>query len=165
MISLILINNLIFRLIKAPLFLMISLFLKVLLICITIGLISQTFWFSYILFLIFIGGILILLIYLISLISNDKLNLKRIKTLNLVFFLFIVLLLIFFKSPFFTNSLDLHNFSFLKHIFQENSLNLNKLYSFPTNIINILLINFLFFILVITLKIIDFFYGPFRANL
>jgi NADH-ubiquinone oxidoreductase chain 6 len=47
----------------------------------------------------------------------------------------------------------------------ENSINLNKLYNFPTNLITLLLINYLFLTLVAVVKITNIFYGPLRQKL
>lgn len=46
----------------------------------------------------------------------------------------------------------------------ENNLLLNKLYNFPTNIISILLIIYLFFTLIAIVKITNIFEGPLRPK-
>lgn len=45
---------------------------------------------------------------------------------------------------------------------QENSIILNKLYNYPTNLINLLIINYLFLTLIAVVKITNIFYGPLR---
>lgn len=47
-------------------------------------------------------------------------------------------------------------------LLKENSLRLNKLYNYPTNIITILLINYLLITLIAIVKITKLFYGPLR---
>ena len=47
-----------------------TLLIQTILVSIISGLITKTFWFSYILFLVFLGGILVLFIYVTSLASN-----------------------------------------------------------------------------------------------
>lgn len=44
----------------------------------------------------------------------------------------------------------------------EDILSLNKIYNFPTNLITLLLINYLFLTLLITVKITKKNYGPLR---
>lgn len=44
----------------------------------------------------------------------------------------------------------------------ENSLSLNKLYNYPTNLINILLINYLLITLIAIVKITNLSKGPLR---
>lgn len=53
---------------------------------------------------------------------------------------------------------SLIQFSFIN----EDIISLNKIYNFPTNIITILLINYLFLTLLITVKITKKNYGPLR---
>lgn len=101
---------------------------------------------------------------MVSLIPNEKFKIIKFKY-NILFYILIILFILFFKSFQIYNNLEIYEFSLIKRIFQENSINLNKLYNFPTNIINILLITFLFFILIVNLKITNFFLGPFRKNL
>lgn len=47
----------------------------------------------------------------------------------------------------------------------ENTTNLNKLYNFPTNLITLLLINYLLLTLIAVVKITDIFYGPLRPKI
>merc|ERR1739838_23170 len=54
-----------------PLAIGLALLFQTILICCTTGLSNLSFWFSYILFLIFLGGILVLFIYVTSLASNE----------------------------------------------------------------------------------------------
>nr|QLY89746.1 NADH dehydrogenase subunit 6 [Notidobia ciliaris] len=53
-----------------PLMMVIMIILISLTICFMMGMMNSSFWFSYIMFLIFIGGLLILFIYISSLTSN-----------------------------------------------------------------------------------------------
>lgn len=128
----------------------------------------KTFWFSYILFLIFLGGILVLFIYVTSLASNEIFNFSfktflftiiRIR-IFIIFTLFIDKTLII---PYFLNyenkSIDIIN-TFLP----ENSLILNKLYNFPINIITIILIIYLLLTLIAVVKITNIFEGPLRPK-
>lgn len=52
----------------------------------------------------------------------------------------------------------------IKNLLIENCLTLNKLYNFPTNILTILLIIYLFLTLVAVVKITNVFEGPLRPN-
>jgi len=61
----------IFSTIKHPLAMGLILLIQTIFICLLRGLLIKSFWFSYILFLIFIGGILVLFIYVTSLASNE----------------------------------------------------------------------------------------------
>lgn len=129
----------------------------------------KTFWFSYVLFLIFLGGILVLFIYVTSLASNEIFSFST----KILIFSFI--LITFFVSLLLVIDLNLINLSFiqnneiiikniLENFINENSINLNKLYNTPTNLITILLINYLFLTLVAVVKITDIFQGPLRPK-
>ena len=135
------------------------------LISITIGIFTQTFWFSYILFLIFIGGILVLFIYVTSLSSNEIFSFS-IKLRILFCFYFIISCILYYlfdKTYIETFILNNEINSLIKFSFiYEDLISLNKIYNFPTNIITILLINYLFLTLLITVKITKKNYGPLR---
>lgn len=143
-----------------------TLLIQTVLICLRTGLITKTFWFSYILFLIFLGGILVLFIYVTSLASNEIFNLS-IKLALFSFIIFIILSiisLIIDKNTFISFLLnnEIKSISNLYTYFSENSLSLNKLYNFPTNLITILLINYLLITLIVIVKITKLFKGPLR---
>lgn len=136
-------------------------------IVIYIGRISQSFWFSYIIFLVFIGGLLILFIYTISLIFNKKFFLIKNYILILtIFILIIVLFILFLKFSFYLyfNNNEIFFINFIKTNLLENSLNLNKLFNFPNFYINLLIIRYLFFILIVSVKITNFYFGPIRIK-
>lgn len=52
----------------------------------------------------------------------------------------------------------------LNSFINEDSISLNKLYNFPTNILTILLINYLFLTLIAVVKITNIFEGPLRPK-
>lgn len=128
----------------------------------------KRFWFSYILFLIFLGGLLVLFIYVTSLASNEMFNFSN----KIIFFLLIIFFLIFStfllldKLVILNNLINQENenLNFMKSFIIENSLNLNKLYIFPINLTTILLIMYLFFTLIAVVKITNIFEGPLRPK-
>ena len=68
---LIIATSILFLRLSHPLAIGLGLLFQTILICCTTGLSNISFWFSYILFLIFLGGILVLFIYVTSLASNE----------------------------------------------------------------------------------------------
>lgn len=126
----------------------------------------KTFWFSYILFLVFLGGILVLFIYITSLASNEIFSLSIKLIILFIIRLIIIRIIILLRDRFiltniFNNEIEIiYNINLL---IKENSLNLNKLYNYPSNLITLLLINYLFFTLIIAVKITNFFFGPLRT--
>nr|YP_010587285.1 NADH dehydrogenase subunit 6 [Allobaccha apicalis]WAB45765.1 NADH dehydrogenase subunit 6 [Allobaccha apicalis] len=150
-----------------PLSMGLMLLIQTLMICLISGLMTKTFWFSYILFLIFVGGMLVLFIYVTSLASNEMFSFSTKMISILIINLTISLLLILFmdKMIFMFNSLNIEMNSILNlnNFISENTLNLNKLYNYPTNMITILLINYLLITLIAVVKITKLFYGPIRS--
>jgi NADH-ubiquinone oxidoreductase chain 6 len=138
------------------------------LICLITRFFGQSYWFSYVLFLIFLGGILVLFIYVTSLASNEIFNfsikLFRIFWITVIFSLIIIwfldksLLINYFKN------IELININFIKSFINENNLILNKLYNFPINFITIILIIYLFLTLIAVVKITNVFEGPLRPS-
>nr|YP_010895324.1 NADH dehydrogenase subunit 6 [Victoriana melanorrhina]WJW73915.1 NADH dehydrogenase subunit 6 [Victoriana melanorrhina] len=150
-----------------PLSMGIMLLIQTMMICCISGLMTKSFWFSYILFLIFVGGMLVLFIYVTSLASNEMFTLSmKMLLLLLVNMMIMTILMIFMdKMILMFNSLnnEMISISLLNSYILENTLNLNKLYNYPTNIITILLINYLLITLIATVKITKLFYGPLRS--
>nr|YP_010895181.1 NADH dehydrogenase subunit 6 [Meliscaeva auricollis]WJW73720.1 NADH dehydrogenase subunit 6 [Meliscaeva auricollis] len=150
-----------------PLSMGMMLLVQTVMICCISGLMAKSFWFSYILFLIFIGGMLVLFIYVTSLASNEMFTLSmKMVTMLLVNLMILMVMMIFMdKMILMFNSLnnEMISISYLNNYIMENTLNLNKLYNYPTNMITILLINYLLITLIATVKITKLFYGPIRS--
>ncbi|YP_010691352.1 NADH dehydrogenase subunit 6 (mitochondrion) [Drosophila tropicalis] len=164
--SLILTTSIIFINMIHPLAMGLTLLIQTVLICLIAGLMTKSFWYSYILFLIFLGGMLVLFIYVTSLASNEMFNLSIKLTLFSFFLMFIFTMISFFIdktsiSFFFMNN-EMESIFNLNSYFLENSLSLNKLYNFPTNFITILLMNYLLITLIVVVKITKLFKGPLR---
>nr|AVN67653.1 NADH dehydrogenase subunit 6 [Parcoblatta lata] len=142
-----------------PLAMGLILLIQTVLISIISGLMSQSFWFSYVLFLIFLGGMLILFIYVTSLASNEMFFMSMkitISTIFIIMFSFIILYL--FKSLFIQNQ-EMLNFWMNKNPLYTS---ITKLYNQPTGIITILLASYLFLTLIAVVKITNIFKGPLR---
>nr|WGO57792.1 NADH dehydrogenase subunit 6 [Jacobsonina sp.] len=142
-----------------PLAMGLILLIQTVMISLITGMLSQTFWFSYILFLIFLGGMLILFIYVTSLASNEMFFLSTkiiISMIPTMIIIFLTLLLI--KSP------VMQNQEMTLFMSMNNSIinSLVKLYNQPTGIITILLASYLFLTLIAVVKITNIFKGPLR---
>nr|YP_010157574.1 NADH dehydrogenase subunit 6 [Anopheles sacharovi]QRF92870.1 NADH dehydrogenase subunit 6 [Anopheles sacharovi]QYJ55420.1 NADH dehydrogenase subunit 6 [Anopheles sacharovi]QYJ55433.1 NADH dehydrogenase subunit 6 [Anopheles sacharovi]QYJ55446.1 NADH dehydrogenase subunit 6 [Anopheles sacharovi]QYJ55459.1 NADH dehydrogenase subunit 6 [Anopheles sacharovi] len=161
-----LIISFIFMQMKHPLSMGLMLLTQTFLTCLLTGIYVKTFWFSYVLFLIFLGGMLILFIYVTSLSSNEMFTMSfSLTTLSLfIFFMMIMMFFIIDKSLIeqFISNMEMEKFSINNNLINENILFLNKMYNFPTNLITLLLINYLFLTLLVTVKITKKFYGPLR---
>lgn len=132
--------------------------------------IISTYWFSYILFLTFLGGLLVLFIYVSRIASNEIFKIYN-NQLIIIFFIFIfiaIFLFFFYKNNWINLSFnyEINNF-FNKILFfnNENKINLSKLYNEQTFILIIILIIYLFITLIAIVKITNIFYGPLRTSI
>nr|AXS66538.1 NADH dehydrogenase subunit 6 [Curculionoidea sp. 21 KM-2017] len=131
------------------------LLIQTVLISLLSGLIFNNFWFSYILFLVMIGGMMILFIYMTSIASNEKFNLP--KNTMILFFSCMILMLCFMTiiqdnlslSMILYKSTKWMNMSLMNYIF-----NLNKFYNLPNIQIFIIMVSYLLITLIVTMKII-----------
>nr|YP_010397548.1 NADH dehydrogenase subunit 6 [Boreoheptagyia brevitarsis]UQJ73457.1 NADH dehydrogenase subunit 6 [Boreoheptagyia brevitarsis] len=163
-----LIASTIFMQMKHPMAMGMMLLIQTLLICLITGNYSKTFWFSYVLFLIFLGGMLVLFIYVTSLASNEMFSFSmKIFILSFLMLFFLLFLTLILDNSIISNFMmnnEMNSFYDMKSFISENSISLNKLYNFPTNMITILLINYLFLTLIAVVKITNIFEGPLRPK-
>nr|QVL29509.1 NADH dehydrogenase subunit 6 [Ceratitis rosa] len=161
-----LITSFIFIQMNHPLAMGLMLLIQTIQICLLTGLMAKSFWFSYILFLIFLGGMLVLFIYVTSLASNEMFSLSmKLTTISLIIFSIIMIVYILLdktSSSFFIHNNEMQPIHHLNMLMKENSLNLQKLYNYPTNFLTILLMNYLLITLIAVVKITKLFYGPLR---
>nr|QTC08237.1 NADH dehydrogenase subunit 6 [Nigronia serricornis] len=151
-----------FTLMNHPLAMGLILLIQTILISLITGFMMQTFWFSYILFLIMLGGMLVLFIYMTSLASNELFYFSM-KSLSINMGILTTLFLFFvwyFPYNNFLN-LDMNNFK-LTSIYTENNMELLKLYNFPTMNLTLMLVIYLFLTLIIVVKITNINQGPLR---
>nr|AXS65758.1 NADH dehydrogenase subunit 6 [Tenebrionoidea sp. 21 KM-2017] len=153
-----LILSLIFIMLQHPLSLGLILLSQTITISMISGNFCYNFWFSYIIFLIMVGGMLILFIYMTSIASNEKFKLK----FNILFLIpFIILTLIpsmFWNININTLNNDMMNFNLNNLI----NISMTKLIHFPSYYILMFLISYLFLTLIAVVKISNLNHGPLR---
>uniref|UniRef100_UPI003002F11E NADH dehydrogenase subunit 6 n=1 Tax=Theopropus sinecus TaxID=2908872 RepID=UPI003002F11E len=158
--SIMLTLSIIFLALDHPLSMGLILFTQTICMCLISGLMSLSFWFSYILLLIYLGGMLILFMYITSLASNEMFLYSN-KILLLIIFFPIIFMSIYYLNL---------NYYMNLHENMENSLTLNmmtnnflmKMYNQPINMILIFIAAYLFLTLIAVVKIINIFKGPLR---
>nr|YP_009539770.1 NADH dehydrogenase subunit 6 [Apostictopterus fuliginosus]AYP72708.1 NADH dehydrogenase subunit 6 [Apostictopterus fuliginosus] len=144
--------------------------IQTLLTCLMSGMIINTYWFSYILFLIFLGGLLVLFIYISSIASNELFSISIKTKLIILFFTLMILMISFMLNNNLNwlnmsiNSQEMNNYyNMLLFTKNENNINLNKLYNQQNYFLMLMLIIYLFITLVSVVKITNIFYGPLRS--
>nr|QZZ18186.1 NADH dehydrogenase subunit 6 [Burara harisa] len=151
-----------------PLSMGLMILIQTLLICLLSGMLINTYWFSYILFLTFLGGLLVLFIYVSSIASNELFKMSSFNSLFLILsFMIIIFMSFFWMHNFywtnFSNNIEMNNFfNYFLFINNENNINLSKLYNKQTYLMMMMMIIYLFITLVAVVKITNIFYGPLR---
>nr|YP_010165062.1 NADH dehydrogenase subunit 6 [Mythimna loreyi]QRN71767.1 NADH dehydrogenase subunit 6 [Mythimna loreyi]UNP54544.1 NADH dehydrogenase subunit 6 [Mythimna loreyi] len=154
-----------------PLSMGLMILIQTLLTCLLTGMLIKTYWFAYILFLTFLGGLLVLFIYVSSIASNEMFKFM----INMKKMIFIMLILMITLQFMYTNNLlwmnlsmnsDMNDFNqLILFINNENKINLSKLYNNQTFLIMMMLVIYLFITLIAIVKITNIFYGPIRSSI
>ncbi|YP_009183568.1 NADH dehydrogenase subunit 6 (mitochondrion) [Galleria mellonella] len=155
-----------------PLSMGISILFQTLMICLLSGMLIKTYWFSYILFLTFMGGLLVLFIYVSSIASNEMFKISSLNKMSTITFLMInfIFSYIFFYNlnwlNFSINLEEMNNFMQTTMFFfnNENKINLSKLYNNQTFMMMMMLVIYLFITLIAVVKITNIFFGPLRSS-
>nr|YP_010533846.1 NADH dehydrogenase subunit 6 [Prophantis adusta]UXX47223.1 NADH dehydrogenase subunit 6 [Prophantis adusta] len=153
-----------------PLSMGLMILIQTMLTCMISGFILSTYWFSYILFLTFLGGLLVLFIYVSSIASNELFKLPLSMKTSLMMMMMIVImisviLMYNLKWLNFNLNLEMNNFFNTMLFFNnENKINLSKLYNNQTFLIMMMMIIYLFISLIAVVKITNIFYGPLRSS-
>nr|ASM41819.1 NADH dehydrogenase subunit 6 [Eutetrapha metallescens] len=152
----------IFIFLTHPLSLGLILLIQTILIALITGSMSFNYWFSYIIFLIMIGGMLILFIYMTSIASNEKFKFSM--KLSILFFsMFLTLMTFLIIDNYF-----FHQSSIIDLIPQISNMNfkfsLNKFINWPNNMVFMMMIIYLLITLIMVVKITNINYGPLRQK-
>nr|YP_010362094.1 NADH dehydrogenase subunit 6 [Chalcophora japonica]UNQ87654.1 NADH dehydrogenase subunit 6 [Chalcophora japonica] len=128
------------------------------------GMMNINFWYSYILFLIMVGGMLVLFVYMTSVASNEMFKFSN-KTFASIIAASVMFMLTYITlDKFFPYSKMKGN----DLITVDNSTNwiisLSKYLNFPTNAILTFLIIYLFVTLIAVVKITEVSHGPLRQK-
>nr|APX39650.1 NADH dehydrogenase subunit 6 [Longitarsus lycopi] len=157
------INTILMLTLKHPLSCGLILLTQTILTALITGMMSLNFWYSYIIFLIMIGGMLILFIYMTSIASNEKFKFN--KNYILLYLMFIITLsLMLLIDPYylnlFNNIIDMKNS--LLNI--NKQLSMMKYFNYPNYFIMMMMIIYLFITLIAIVKITKFNYGALRQK-
>nr|YP_011017108.1 NADH dehydrogenase subunit 6 [Teliphasa nubilosa]WQB62466.1 NADH dehydrogenase subunit 6 [Teliphasa nubilosa] len=150
-----------------PLSMGLMILFQTILTCMITGMLIKTYWFSYILFLTFLGGLLVLFIYVSSIASNEmfKISLNFKMLMLMIFSITIIIIMTMMKFNLINNinfNLEMNKFMNFLLINNENSINLSKLYNNQTFKLMMMMILYLFITLIAVVKITNIFYGPLR---
>ena len=143
-----------------------SLLAQTIIICAVAGLSITSFWFSYILFLIFLGAMLVLFIYVASLASNETFGFSSfllILTAGTLLLSFLLTLLdpLTINIPIAVSQSSITTSS----IFTSAPSLLNSIYNTTTMNLTLFIVLYLLLTLIAVVKITNTFFGPLRLSI
>nr|APX40457.1 NADH dehydrogenase subunit 6 [Cryptocephalus cantabricus] len=147
-----------------PLTLGFILLTQTVMIALLTGLMSLNFWSSYIIFLVMIGGMLVLFVYMTSIASNEKFKFS----FKMFLCTTITMLLTFFMSLFIDKSLISQKFKMIETFSMYENMDskffLNKFINFPHNMMYLMMVIYLLITLIAVVKIASKTKGALRKN-
>nr|YP_010952680.1 NADH dehydrogenase subunit 6 [Tetralia glaberrima]YP_010952849.1 NADH dehydrogenase subunit 6 [Tetralia nigrolineata]WMQ53100.1 NADH dehydrogenase subunit 6 [Tetralia glaberrima]WMQ53269.1 NADH dehydrogenase subunit 6 [Tetralia nigrolineata] len=164
MIPLILALSFFFMRLYHPLSLGLSLLLQTILISVTTGMFTYSFWFSYILFMIFLGGMLVLFIYVASLASNEFFNFSYSALLASLLTIILFTLLLMVSDPLVTSSFKSSISLSSYNNFTSTPYIISWIYSNTIMNLTLFMILYLLLTLLVVVKITNLFKGPLRLS-
>nr|AEP27684.1 NADH dehydrogenase subunit 6 [Apoderus coryli] len=152
--------SMLFTVINHPLSFSLLTLILAIMIALTTSIIGTTSWFSYIIFLIMIGAMLILFLYMTSIAPNEKFKMS---------FKILIPPLMLSVTPFIWKFYDPASFSlnmsFLQYLSEYTpEVGVNELFNLPKNKILIGMILYLLLCLIAVVKITSSNQGPFRQK-
>lgn len=147
--------------IKHPLSIGAILIIQTITVALIVGIIRINFWFSYILVLIIIGGILILFIYITRIASNEKFKFSPLLAIYITI-IFSIRLVTAIIDQYLAN-IKIRNLLLEEiDITTEFQIIINKYINWPNNILLYLTVTYLFITLIAVVKITNIKQGPLR---
>nr|ALO77173.1 NADH deshydrogenase subunit 6 [Phloiophilus edwardsi] len=127
-----------------------------------IGFMNLNFWYSYILFIVMVGGMMVVFIYMTSIASNEKFKFS-----NKLFLMFIMLISISLISKdlfiLWTNYSNMEIFNWNNNM--SFNVSMSKYMSYPNNSMFYLTMLYLLIALIIVVKIANINYGPLQMKI
>nr|YP_010262143.1 NADH dehydrogenase subunit 6 [Esanthelphusa keyini (nom. nud.)]UIB42750.1 NADH dehydrogenase subunit 6 [Esanthelphusa keyini (nom. nud.)] len=159
--SIIMILSFLFTFLNHPLSMGLTLLVQTIIISIFVGFFTFSFWFSYILFLIFLGGLLVLFIYVASLASNEKFSFS-LSTMSIMT-TFLVIMMTLYMSLDLILIPNLSNLS-TSSIFPLISTQffMSWIFNYPSVYFTIMIILYLLLTLIVVVKITNLVKSPLR---
>nr|YP_011015324.1 NADH dehydrogenase subunit 6 [Silesis erberi]UPP55789.1 NADH dehydrogenase subunit 6 [Silesis erberi] len=147
-----------------PLSMGFTLLIQAILIAMITGTMSHNFWFSYILFMTMIGGMLVLFIYMTSVASNEKFMFST--SLTMMISMSIIMMIFLMMTDSYPGYMSTMNIDMQSMIVPSSfELSLSKYINLPSNWIMISMIIYLLITLIAVVKITNVTYGPLRQKL
>nr|AXS66628.1 NADH dehydrogenase subunit 6 [Curculionoidea sp. 2 KM-2017] len=155
--------SLTFIFLSHPLSLGFILLMQSIMISLIIGYFYLNFWFSYILFLVMIGGMLVMFIYMTSIASNEKFSIPK-YMMMMIISIMTIFMLMFFIDNYYSNILNYMNINMSQSSTNIILSPLSKFFNAPNMQMMIILMIYLFMTLIATVKIVGKNFGTLRQK-
>nr|ATL76502.1 NADH dehydrogenase subunit 6 [Stylotermes sp. Chi-131] len=158
MMSMSITNSLMFTQMKHPMAMGMMLLIQTMTMCMISGSMYKSFWFSYILFMIMVGGMLVLFMYMTSIASNEMLSPsnKMITTATIA----TLMTMNYMTTK--TNSKEMNNHDSMTE--NEITTTTNTMYNQITGSMTILLVTYMLMTLIVVVNMINMSKGPLRKT-
>nr|UYO78905.1 NADH dehydrogenase subunit 6 [Pygoluciola sp. 2 XHF-2022a] len=153
-----------FMFISHPLSMGMTLLLQTTMIAMWTGFMSMNFWYSYILFIVMVGGMLVLFIYMTSIASNEKFSFSKI-LLFMLLMMMVMMLMLWSKDNMYTFMNSMNSDLMIIKNKMMFKLSLNKFLMYPMMIMSMTIIIYLLIALIAVSKITNVKNGPLRKNI
>nr|YP_009558811.1 NADH dehydrogenase subunit 6 [Metaplax longipes]QBA83260.1 NADH dehydrogenase subunit 6 [Metaplax longipes] len=157
-----LILSFLFTQLSHPLAMGLTLLIQTVLISLSVGLYNFSFWFSYILFLVFLGGMLVLFIYVSSLASNESFSFSTSSFLLSTILVMMMMTLMSLIDPFVLSQIPLALPTSSLDFSYSTPLMINWIYNSPSMMFTLFIVSYLLLMLIVVVKIVNLFKGPLR---
>nr|YP_010596159.1 NADH dehydrogenase subunit 6 [Catamiarus brevipennis]WAJ48491.1 NADH dehydrogenase subunit 6 [Catamiarus brevipennis] len=147
---------------KHPLSMGLTLIMQTITIALMTGMMINMFWFSYILIMTILSGMLVLFIYMASVASNEKFNSSLKMSGYAIFFFSLSIMLSFLVDQLET----MKNWSTSKESIMDTEylLTLNSMFNLHNMYVTIMLVSYLFLTMIIISYIVNVHEGPLRMK-
>nr|AQP26807.1 NADH dehydrogenase subunit 6 [Amitermes sp. 4 TB-2017] len=151
-------TSLMFTQMKHPLAMGLMLLMQTAMVCLISGTMYSSFWFSYILFMIMIGGMLVLFMYMTSLASNEMFSPSN----KMLMATLMLLPILVYTMPTVTNNKEMntHNTMMENEIMTTTTVMYNQMMGTMTT----LLVLYMLLTLIVVVNIINVSKGPLRQT-
>nr|QIT06480.1 NADH dehydrogenase subunit 6 [Novacerus sp. FZ-2019] len=143
-----------FMFLSHPISLMLLIIFQTMAVCLMAWLMISSSYLSYILFLIFMGGLMVLFIYISSLASNEKFSLNYNNSVYIMALIYFWLIFLFYYTD--------EQLSFLSC--SESTGMIFKIFSLSLSTPSIMTFLYLFLTLIVAVKLTSYIEGPMRSK-
>nr|QUB07030.1 NADH dehydrogenase subunit 6 [Glyphocassis sp. N62] len=145
-----------------PIYMMIIILLQTIMICLLCGMMINIWWFSYMTFMVMVGGLLILFMYMTNTASNEKFKSKKIKNFIIKMMLLMLFMSMMMKDKLYAYLTTSNWMNLINNT--EMEILIMKYYNYPSNTLLFMMMIYLLMTLIMTVKMTDISKGALRQK-